>query len=162
VVRASDNPPSTGPAGYSAYTHIWSTYIDGSGNLRNVIQRGNRFIAPLTTFNPGGTASSDGSPVALDISSAVPVSAGEFLHLLRMDCNADADFCEVKTFADSGGTLYGAMSAVRYSAEYNEVEATVPILSNSQQIYYQRLVYAGDLNNMYIYGKGWVDESIEG
>ena len=43
VVRASDNPPSTGPAGYSLWKLVWITYM-GTAVLRRVLQCGNQFL----------------------------------------------------------------------------------------------------------------------
>ncbi len=52
AIRVSDNPPTTGPAGYSSWELVWATY-DSLGDLKTVYQLGNRFY--YQTQRPAST-----------------------------------------------------------------------------------------------------------
>lgn len=162
VVRASDNPPSTGPAGYSVYIHVWSTYIDGSGNLIEVVQRGNNFQKAYSNYDLGTSA--DATPVALDISTAVPVSAGAVFMVGRIQGDDTAyRFVQLHIFAEGPSNPRKIMEIQcrGTGVGYGQMFGEVIIQYGSQQLYYQKIVNTGPIASSDIKVSGWVDESVE-
>lgn len=166
TVVASDNPAATGPAGYTNFRCIWKTYIDGSGNLLKVFQKGNEFEWSGRQQVDASTAA-DGSPVAVNVSGFVPVGAAKTLFGWRQDKGTGAGlWIDVSYWADgeSAGT------AIQNTATNSDSGTTgstcgafgIAMPTSTRQIYKQRLVH-GTANVTYyrLWVTGWVDEDIE-
>jgi hypothetical protein len=97
TVVMSDNPPSTGPLGRSASKYLWSTYIDGSGNLLEVIQTTpSEFIYRAVPSASVGVT----SRTSYDASAYCPETASMMRLLARGDNTAGVEIWSI------GGTGY--------------------------------------------------------
>jgi len=91
TIRASDNPPSVGPTGYTNFMYVWSTYINSSGNLIHVIQNGDEFFfnsnadGNVYAGNGAGYIEHETAYANVDLSAHVPETAGS----MHWRCYAD-------------------------------------------------------------------------
>jgi len=157
-VRASDNDPSTGPAGYSNYKLIWAAYRTTS--LLESIQRGNAFsydgvrqIYHLTAHATEATFQT------VDISAYVPASAGEIRAVGRLR-GASGDDWEHDWHWDSAG---GISTWVR---DLDDVQKTHPfeLLIETTQTIYRRVLRnsgTGTAAIASLYARGWTDDWID-
>jgi hypothetical protein len=153
TIRASDNPPTTGPAGYTNWKMVWSTYIDGSGNLLKVYQQGDRFYreAILQVLNTSG---GPGTKTTLALSSAIPLTATAAL---------------LKAYAATGGAsgvldlfIDGATSRYEwvYPSSVNDSSSfEMPTPTSPKQIQYQ--INGASLAAAIVETSGWIDEWID-
>lgn len=74
-VRASVTPPPVGLTGYSNWKYIGSFYNDAGSRIRRFNQRGSDVFSWLQERDLFNVTSADGSPVALPLTSFVPVTA---------------------------------------------------------------------------------------
>jgi len=111
-IRASDNPPSTGPAGYSNFEYLWADYIDGSGNLAKVFQSGQQFSyatqsQPTGGFTGGGSA--DVSIQTLSLVDHIPATASYAILQAYIQVNSASTsyfFVNGEGDSSSGTTLW--------------------------------------------------------
>jgi hypothetical protein len=154
TIRASDNPPTTGPTGYTNWKLVWTTYIDGSGNLAKLRQEGNRFYyKDHTIANVNLGAGSDGSPVTQSAATWVPVTASAMQ--LWMQASA-SNTCAFSVFVD-GETVWIA-SLYMVTGDSDSMTVDLPMLSSPKQFQYQRGVTIGWAEYSCL---GWTDEWID-
>lgn len=161
TVRASDNPPSTGPAGYSNWKSIWSTYIDGSGNLVKVYQSGNEFFydARQDIIN-ASSVSPDGSVQTVSAATVLPVTASKALINSYIANNTtDQWYLPFYASATSSDTCSSIMSMQNNRSSMTNV---LP-LTTAQTIYkyLQRLSGSSTLQALRVSAVGWTDEWID-
>ena len=151
TIRASDNPPTTGPAGYTNWKMVWSTYIDGSGNLLKVIQSGSRFnwaevLAPALSVT---------TKTHYDASAYVPETAALAMVMLRADYSAAAAQLSVYP---TGATAHMAFAYCGDGTQANgTTQADIPVGGSPRGFDYA-LSGTGAVGNFYF--QGWIDEWI--
>jgi hypothetical protein len=80
TLRASDNAPSTGPAGYTNFRYIGAFRNDGSSNILSFTQVGaNKFsyAAKQTIYSGNGEVTNEASFTEVSIAAFVPGTASE-------------------------------------------------------------------------------------
>jgi hypothetical protein len=91
AVRGSVNGPETGPTGYTSYFYIGAVRNDASGNLKEFAQSGTRFDYWPQIAVYAVVADSPFTLAALDISSAVPVTADRYSASVKLGASANGD-----------------------------------------------------------------------
>ena len=156
TIRASDNAPSTGPAGYTDWKLVWAAYR-ASASLMTTFQTGNKFTAIEQTVSIG--AGTDVSPVQQSLTLYVPDSAAEVIMGARVEGNG-------ATVAWAGFWIDGEQSGSRHDftllktvsgTQMTRVELPTP--TTPKALYYQR--NGTDLQLFDMFFRGWVDDWID-
>jgi hypothetical protein len=158
TIVISDNPPDTGPQGRSAHKYLWSTYIDGSGDLMLVRQPApwlfHRFPRHTITVGPG----IDASPVLQDISSYVPESAGSAVMRGQVTGTSGTFYARVWVSGDESDIAKQIMTPLAGIPSGNGygIDRTDIPLPNGREIYYQR--QGAGLTQLDLAIQGWIDK----
>jgi hypothetical protein len=164
TIVASDNTPDSGPAGYSNWKYVWSTYIDGSGNLAQYRQIGNKFLGAVSkiAFNP--TTQAPFTLTSLDLSAHVPATANVVYGQGKVDSAASADGWQYWVAGTSTSKSYQHVQAYATTGgNFTEMVAMTVPLFTSQTVYHQLDRITGSGNAAYVEFTvlGWVDEWID-
>jgi hypothetical protein len=157
TVRASDNDPTTGPTGYTNFRLIWADYIDGSGNLAKIYQRGNKFDYPATIPKDLGTTA-DGAPVSLSLAVEVPASAAEVKVSALIQTSSANAVLALWVDGDQAGTRHSFAFTAATGSDVNET--SIPTPTTPKVIYYQKTT-GGTIAQATVYVHGWTDEWID-
>lgn len=151
TIRASDNPPGTGPAGYTDFKLVWATYRSAAVLLQ-VYQRGNVFQYTNKQLVVNGGAG-DASLVTASLTTTIPDSAGEAqLTLYVVDGNL-----AVHVDGETTGDFTAAVcNTVASAADFNTF--TIPTPTSPKQIQYSKSISPTTAD---IYANGWIDEWID-
>jgi|GEM_PF-5547385 len=164
TVRASDNDPSVGPTGYTDYKYCWSTYIDGSGNLRDVKQVGNEFMLAAQTVPYSPSSVAPFSITSLSLAAHVPSTAGLVEIQIKMDKNSSGDW-QWWVSPTSGSKMYKHLQVYLGGASgvYTAMQSFKVPLYNAQTIYHElnQISGSGNLNYAELTVQGWVDQHLE-
>lgn len=166
TVRASDNPPTTGPTGYTEWEMVWETYIDGSGNLLHVRQQGNRMLCEQqTVFSAAPTGGTDeGTPgVLMAFASYVPATANavNFSYYLNAAASSHwrVQFRDNSTDQDMWGGEVHALNGGTESLAYE-----IPLPTSTKSVYRRLFRNSGsdpNANWHILWITGWTDEWLE-
>jgi hypothetical protein len=159
TIRASDNPPSTGPAGYTDYRCVWKTYIDGSGNLIRIIQVDNGFYYAGAIIAINNSSFAAYAWRSEDISLIIPVGASYIMGYMRLlTASGQTAYFQVGPDGSNGTAITQAGSAA-----WDTGPLQCPILS-AQTIYSRVVLQAGsgDLTTASAHITGWLDIDVEG
>ena len=168
-IRASDNPPSTGPAGYSNWKYIWCTY-DASGDLINVIQSGNVFTYNNITESlvyggsDAGYIEHETSFGSVDASSKAPpttinVQWEDYVALT----DSEVSYWTIRWSLDGTNVISQSNARGNGVAQAVVRRQTIIPLNSNQTIYRKRQRISGTADLVYIhYGPiawtdGWID-----
>jgi len=157
AVRASVNPPYTGPSGYTNYRYVGAIRNDSSSDLLLFYQKGDNFdyasrqiVATDTTV--------DVSPVQQDLTSFVPRTASHANVLLYSQTTSG--FGNMSVWVT--GTQSGGMAAAHFWAgaptnfTANNTIDFVPTPGDTKEIYTQKTSTAG-INGSELAINGWID-----
>lgn len=171
VIRASDNPLSTGPTGYSNYKVVWKTYIDGSGNLINVVQRNNEFQyynqsdGVIYSGNGAGYIEPETSYASVDLSGQVPVGASEVQFKCYIDVSPESPAAYWTILWSLDGTNGHRALGHRgdTSVNLNAQNVWYMAITSSRTIYRKRQRDSGSLDLGWVSYviHSWVDEEID-
>ncbi len=129
TIVMSDNPPTTGPLGRSASKYLWSTYIDGSGDLREVFQVDvERFITndtkPAASCTTLATWIGSWTDYAIDDVVPLTASAVEIRAHIRHTASGTSQQA-LLVGPEGGGWLYPAYCLG--ANDFNQVCGLVPL-----------------------------------
>ena len=175
VIRASDNPPSTGPTGYTNFKYVWATYIDGSGNLLKVHQRRNRFFWDVsrTIFSLSNTAAFAYTAYDLALPATgstgpyCPITAGEVMgRTMAWHTTTAHDRWDIRISYNSTDPLsITGVADVNLEAGGQMVNFDLPVDPvNNSRIYIGLIHVTGsspNLNYAHAAINGWNDEWID-
>jgi len=158
TVRASDNPPSVGPTGYSNWKLAWADYNDDVNGLLKVYQIGNVFHFEGKMVELGSSEVQDSVPLRRDLVYC-PLSAG-----------AVTLFCYVQTssngylniYTDTGSGSYGSLcisASQNVAWTFSIVIGSVP-LPVPGSIYHKRYSAGTYGSNSHLACCGWEDNWI--
>jgi len=167
TVRASDNPPSTGPAGYSNWKLVWAAYRLSAALLK-VYQRGNVFdyANNRQSLDFTGSGAADGVIQTLSLAADIPASA--ILARIQAYSQMNAATGSMYVFSDgdedlSTGTTRHNTAQLKIAApNTNSIghwnEGQIPVPGGTKQIgYFREAAYL----NSRIETLGWTDEWID-
>jgi hypothetical protein len=157
TIRASDNPPSVGPAGYTDWKLVWATYRS-SGSLVKVYQAGNVFKYAVKVNKSIGGTTVDVSPVSLSLADAVPYSSAEVYVEPRAEGSSWVQ-TDLYVDGDTGGGSY-ARGQYNAAAGGNLTHLYVPTPTSPKIIHYKKTA-GGTIAGSDLQVLGWIDEWID-
>ena len=168
-IRASDNPPSTGPTGYSNWKYIWSCY-DNGGDLNHIRQDGNWFHynnmwnGSVYSGNGAGYIENEGSYSSVDISGKVPATAVRMEWYNMMTLPATTYHRWILSWSYDGTAQSDYLYARgNIDNEMNSTKISILHVPSGRTIYRRRQQLAGTGDLSYIsyvvrsWQDGWID-----
>jgi len=159
TVRASDNPPSVGPAGYSNWRCLWADYNDDADGLLPVYQVGHIFHFSTRMIELGSSTAQDSIPVRRDLVYC-PLSAGAVILEAYVQTSSNG-FLAIYVDSGSGAITPSLLYASQNVAwTFSIVRGSVP-LPVPGSIYHRRHSAGTYGANSYLACCGWEDNWIE-
>jgi len=161
TVRASDNPPDTGPTGYSNFKYLGAFYNDSSADIVNFRQvSGDRFEY-IGRFNINSSTTITG-PYAIDCSATIPITAN--LGFFAVGAHQfGTGYNSVVLYTSEGGSSSGL---TRINVAVNECNAdvcgSIPMDSDQQIFRTNTSNDGGVLGGGSVYVMGWADAYLAG
>lgn len=150
-IVASDNPPTTGPAGYSYWELIWADRED-SNALVKVVQCGSRFTYESRFLGLDLGSGTDGSPVSHTL-TRIPESAGS-AGLQLYAANGSA----FEVYLDGSSSVFAQAHGVAGAVDTQSIVVPVNDSTGAKKVEYKRTVSGESAR---IYQVGWTDEWID-
>jgi hypothetical protein len=142
TVRASDNPPSSGPTGYTNFRYLGAFRNDGSSNIVEFYQRSARTYYKETVEPSALSSTTLGTAYyprfTASVSDAVPDSTGVLLGKLQINRNVNSGFTAANRIWITGGTdiwIQASIAESRYHLRQQYFEMPMP--TGTKQIDYE-------------------------
>lgn len=152
------------PAGYTYYRRIGSVITDGSANIRNFFQYGNRFflktlVLSWTTNNPGTNAVLDDVICPPSMMAIVSCTLKTASHSARVYALFSSP---LETDSAPSSSLYNLTVREQYASstdgEWNTDEKEI-VTDSSSRIRYRLDTSSTDIT-VDVFSKGWIDDGI--
>ncbi|NIT79780.1 MAG: hypothetical protein GWN58_34030 [Anaerolineae bacterium] len=162
TIRASDNPPDTGPTGYSNYKYVGAFLNTSTSDILKFFQSGARFdragdVAIQSETDPA----SEASPVLVSVAAYVPESASHIS--MYMKGYNTPGYVYVRWWID-GETSGNPFKRCWISEQDENFDiGMMPVPTTPKQFYQQREDYSGaNLQYWWLATNGWLDAYLVG
>jgi len=159
TIRASDNPPATGPTGYTDFKLVWASYED-TNSLYKVYQSGNVFQFSGKIVGSQGTTPGGPATITLD---EVPVSAGMADLSAAMQTTGTAQCqTDVWPLGDTADSSHlQAQCGTNGETDLANVRGLVPVPGATKQVERSLSAFTGSILGSWVNIHGWLDEWID-
>jgi len=142
TIRASDNVPSTGPAGYTEYKCVCSAYMEAGATLRQFLQTGNKFTYAgfITDYNQSNVAAF--AWTSRDVSVFVPQTAQVAHTFMRIVTSVGTNGYQHHVSGVSGSGFNFVESYSTGEVSYDTGSADIPIFT-AQTLYHTLILVLG-------------------
>ena len=156
TIRASDNPTSVGPTGYTKWKLVYASFRE-SGALWNVRQIGNRFEHTQRLLS---SKTATFAKETLALGSYIPESAGEMLVKVYVQVNSSG-WAKIRLHI-YGDTLYFSDLTSGLPWSVAEDRGAIPTPGTPKQIEWEGIAgLGGNINSALCRCNGWIDEWID-
>jgi hypothetical protein len=162
-IRGSVNPPTVGPTGFSVSRYLGAIYNDSSSDILPFLSRGSKVrlaSAQIIQQLSGVGISTEGSPVAVDLSAFVPLTAGAVILEASLKGTGGADGM-VELYINGFQSFNSHLQIQSTDTEWNFEIAEFETPGTPKKIYRRFEEFVGNLDTFCLLCLGWVDEWLE-